>query len=313
MPKRTNEFQSHRQGRDTTRTDRSRVTESAMLIDSVTGKKREVDGLIEVPAGPRILLIGVEVSAKGRPADIIWVEQMLKKHERLPTNRLVLVSRAGFTEDALEKARIEGAETLTWERAEEGAEWTKIVGKLSNIKIESTVRPFITGCTVLFDSATTQDSTLPSTDTLERGMIHSPDGQPWCTAGELAKALIEAPEVVAEADKADEGTWKINVVMPFDRGSYLVLPDGQQHRVVRLEVSARCHKATVVASLEHVRYGPVMIATGRATTVGHPVDLVITEQKGQPAVITVRVARARALQQSTASAATTENTGAFEP
>ena len=81
------------------------VTESKLLPDADTGESREVDVVIEGNLAGDHVTIGVEVIEHTRPADVTWVEQQLRKHERLPINKTVLVSWSGFTGPALKKIR----------------------------------------------------------------------------------------------------------------------------------------------------------------------------------------------------------------
>jgi hypothetical protein len=76
------------------------VTESKMLRDAVLGE-REVDIVIEGEFDGEPMVISVEVIEHGRVATLPWVEQMLRKHRDLPTNRLLLVSKSGFSHKAL--------------------------------------------------------------------------------------------------------------------------------------------------------------------------------------------------------------------
>jgi hypothetical protein len=97
MPKRSNEFQKlvflvkkHVAPGPT-------VTESKFLRDRVTGANREVDVCIESTIGGHEILVSIECRDRGRRADVGWVEEMKAKHERLPTNALVPISKSGFT------------------------------------------------------------------------------------------------------------------------------------------------------------------------------------------------------------------------
>jgi hypothetical protein len=76
------------------------ITESAMLQDARTSLQREVDIVMECHIGDVQVTVSFEVIDHKRKTDILWVEQMLKKHEALPTNKLVLVSWSGFSANA---------------------------------------------------------------------------------------------------------------------------------------------------------------------------------------------------------------------
>lgn len=62
-------------------------------------------------------MLSVEVRDWSRPVGSGWVEEMSGKHQALRTDKLVLVSKSGFTKPAIEKAKARGIETLTIEEA----------------------------------------------------------------------------------------------------------------------------------------------------------------------------------------------------
>lgn len=98
---------------------KAKVFESAMLLDSATGKEREVDVVcMEAEVDGHVVAVGFECTARGgstarrKPATVEWVEQMYGKHSTLPTDRLVLVSESGFTPQARDKAKALEIETV---------------------------------------------------------------------------------------------------------------------------------------------------------------------------------------------------------
>lgn len=122
MPQRSNAFQRLVALLTATFSGHAVVSESAMLMDRVTGEPREVDILVEVSAGGYQVRIGIEVVSWARPADTPWVEKMRAKHENLPIDKLVLVSERGFRGPARRKADFYNIETFTIEEANE-ADW----------------------------------------------------------------------------------------------------------------------------------------------------------------------------------------------
>jgi hypothetical protein len=72
------------------------VEESALVLDSVTGALVEVDIWITSVIGGHDIHIGVECRDHARKQGVAWLNEMKAKHERLPTSKLVLVSRSGF-------------------------------------------------------------------------------------------------------------------------------------------------------------------------------------------------------------------------
>jgi hypothetical protein len=82
------------------------VTESRFFYDPVLGP-REVDIVVEAAVDGDQIIISLEVNERGRRASVEWVEQQIEKHRRLPTNKLVLVSKAGFSRRALTRVGLE--------------------------------------------------------------------------------------------------------------------------------------------------------------------------------------------------------------
>jgi hypothetical protein len=102
MPKRTTPFQAVvRMVREHYAQPGVTITESKFLRDAVTGVEREVDIVIEGEFDGEPMVVSAEVIEHKRPASLPWVEQMLRKHRDLATNRLLLVSKSGFSANAL--------------------------------------------------------------------------------------------------------------------------------------------------------------------------------------------------------------------
>jgi hypothetical protein len=109
MPKRSTPFQAivHLVRRDVAQPGVT-VTESKFLRDAVLGIEREVDIVIEGEFDGEPVTLSIEVIEHKRRASLTWVEQIIAKHRNLPTNRLLLISRSGFTPNALAAIAQEG-------------------------------------------------------------------------------------------------------------------------------------------------------------------------------------------------------------
>lgn len=75
MPERTNLFQQVVAIIHSHMADNAMVEESAMLLDAESGVEREVDVVITSSVAGHTVVVGVEATAKGRPADVKWVEE----------------------------------------------------------------------------------------------------------------------------------------------------------------------------------------------------------------------------------------------
>lgn len=74
--------------------------------------------------------IGVEVTARKRPADLPWVTEQWAKHQTLPTDKLVLVAQSGFTKDAERFAGAHGVEAVKFRAGGDSLPWQTILGKV---------------------------------------------------------------------------------------------------------------------------------------------------------------------------------------
>ncbi len=109
MPKRTNALQKAIKLVEEYKGNFLNLRESAILRDRYTGIGREVDILLEGEINTHSITVAIEVRDGKRPADTPWVEEMISKHNSLPTDKLILVSSSGFTKPAQEKAVVLGA------------------------------------------------------------------------------------------------------------------------------------------------------------------------------------------------------------
>jgi Restriction endonuclease len=89
------------------------VIPNASVPERISGLPRQVDVYVEIPTGPRILRIGVEVRDKTSPLDLPEVEQLVAKIQKLDLDYGCIVSRAGYTASAKEEAERNGIELRT--------------------------------------------------------------------------------------------------------------------------------------------------------------------------------------------------------
>ena len=95
------------------------VTESKFLTDRMTGERCEVDVCIEDEFTGHSRTLCVEVRDRSRPASVEWVREMRGKHQHLPTDRLVLASRSGFSKTARRDAEQAGIDLLAYKNITE--------------------------------------------------------------------------------------------------------------------------------------------------------------------------------------------------
>ena len=118
MPKRTNEFQ------ELIATvyaqivpEGGKVTGSGMVHDRDAGVLREVDILIEYRYAHHDQKIAIECRDRSRKDSVEWIDSLIGKIKSLSVNKLVAVSKEGFTDSARTKAAAHNIDVLTVEQA----------------------------------------------------------------------------------------------------------------------------------------------------------------------------------------------------
>lgn len=96
-----------------------RITESAELYEYSSKSKRETDVLLECDDDGRKIKIAIECRDHKRIQDITWIDSLLGKYQDKRVDKIVAVSRSGFSKASLEKAHTYGIVPITYERIDE--------------------------------------------------------------------------------------------------------------------------------------------------------------------------------------------------
>lgn len=215
----------------------ARVTESAMVADSRTGELREVDVLIEGTMAGHRVAIGMEVRDRALRATIQWIDEMRGKFDDLPIDKVVLISRSGFTKGAHDKARALGIETLTPSQdvSDNGPlAALEVQAWMANVswKLVSEAIVWIAG------------SSDPYAATAKTALF-TPDGTEVSTVAEWSSgALMQSPDFLAGAD---DGRLEIKVTHESpglrneEAGEVISMmvrtePDRSLHRIDKMDI-----------------------------------------------------------------------------
>lgn len=294
MPKRTNEFQKVIHSIYLQLHKDATVQESRFLVDGLTGEGREVDVVIETKE-PGEMLIGVECNGEERPADVGWVEEMYGKHSTLPTNRLVLVRKAGFYDPARRKAQAWGIEALTLAEAQT-VDWTQVVGKLARVAVGL---PHIRLAQLGFKPQ------LDASAIDLHSVLYRPDGTPQGSLREVADARLDEP-------KANEHLTRISTV-PGDHpfgikhtppvGSYIIDNTGRRHNIEQLGFQLIIHVDQPIAvELQEHTFQSAQVAHGSFDLPDEQGLLTILEEEGKPLSADLRLDSKEKKQQKVAPA-----------
>lgn len=101
MPERTNDFQRLIATiYDQITANEATVTESAMVFDRDSKTLREVDILVEYRFAHHNFKLMIECRDRARKDTVEWIDSLLGKIGSLEVNKVVAVSKEGFTKSA---------------------------------------------------------------------------------------------------------------------------------------------------------------------------------------------------------------------
>lgn len=275
MPKRSNKFQKlifaiHKQ-----LSIEAEVTESKLLVDRVTKAEREVDVVIETATGDLEITIGIEVIAHNRRAGLEWLNKMWGKHKNLPTDKLVLVSKSGFTKTAIDEGEVLGIELMTLDEAIV-ADWTLIVNKLKEVFLARCYFAPTECRAVLAEEYQQPDDPIVGPDLI----LYNSQDQPQGTILEIIEQVLKQPSILENIynreDRMNVSSFEIK--SPVPDGSYLLDSTNTPRKVRALRVKGGCKFLIDPVSLEHHTYEKAQIAFGEASVSEGEVLLSVVER-----------------------------------
>jgi hypothetical protein len=98
------------------------VRESVELRERGVQRPREIDTVIEANAGLTKFCVAVEARERSRKDDIEWIDGLIGKYAGASVDRVVAVSRSGFSEGARQKAASHNIELLSPKQLQ-GTDW----------------------------------------------------------------------------------------------------------------------------------------------------------------------------------------------
>lgn len=255
---------------------------------SLGGFLREVDVVVDAADidPTREGLISIEVRDRGtepwapRPRgkeDVGFVDEMHGKHLYLPTAELVLVSKSGFSANALKKAEFLGIKTITPAQITSG-----FIGQIVNNLDTLTSKYF----GFEFETLNTKldpPMLLPATvgDVFAQPVYHS-DRTQIGTLADLVQAYLRLKPTDQPAFMLATGTEKQFTVDhddPIVNGEpiYLMGVTKILHRITRIEIKGKATVHVEEMPLKHHDYDGTQYSAAKATPGGDTHHWVITE------------------------------------
>ena len=282
MPKRSNEFQKLIFHIKKHLSQSAEVTESEFLEDRLTHTPREVDVCIQSILAGHKLVLCIECRDHDRPADVTWIEQMKTKHDYLPTNALVLVSRSGFTTTALEKAKALGIETLAFDDIDDASAldllsdtsllWAKSISLApTKVVVRVTAAESLEAENVAVD---------PTND------VYLSTGELAGSVGDLVTSFLHSPAVrdaMLQQANVEHDRFEIRWEQPKGRGDKTLCLKKIEPSVLRpieyVEIKGTCEVTRSEFRLKRGTLGAVQVVWGEAQFLGNDTMVVATQDR----------------------------------
>lgn len=271
MPARSTPFQQLVHHIQTQLAPTAEVFQSKMLVHRLTKKQREVDVFITSKIGEHTVNVSIECIEQKRPADVTWIEKQHARHQHLATDRLVLVSLSGFSQDALDLAEKLGVRCYTPEQAR-ALDWTRMVGNehlhlarydftpvnfwLDIETAEGPQRNEVGGVTMIIAK--------DGTGTLEQVVLQALNAKQF---GSSAMSLM---------GDAERATLDFDLLVTDE--TFALDLAGDRHRVLNIRVKAKAKRTTSPIKLRAVDWNGIPAAFGGGTTVLGDTMLSVVEQ-----------------------------------
>lgn len=271
MPKRSNEFQKLVFLLKQQLADGAIVSESRMLNDVVTGTEREVDIHIETVISSHPVTVSIECIDRKRAADVKWVEEMKAKHERLPTNALVLISRKGFSSEAIKVAKIYNIQTLTFDETTED-DIDRIFDNLDSLWSKVFT---LTPTKVIVRMAATGKLPAENIAVFPDNIIYAADGRIIAIIRDLIQSWLQSGEIKEEFAKKGDQSHKSFVIgcrQPKDKEGKSLYLQKLSPRILRrielIETRGVCEFEVSRFPLRHGALGDVKVSWGEGKFMG---------------------------------------------
>jgi len=275
MPRRSNDFQRVIALINACLRESGTVRESALLVDTSNRQEREVDVLISSTIADYPVNIAVEVIDHRRKADSPWIEKMYAKHLHLPTDKLVLVSRAGFYKPALDKAKSFGIETMTFQEALK-TDWDLATRMTSSGFLELTTITY--RCSAEYHHGNVLKTTAPAR---KETTVFLPYRDAPTDFEKMAQFFIEEPRIKALMHERIKGLGERKFSMAYTPppGTYVMSEDGTKDALTRVVFDLEVENSTTPISFCVGRYGRREVAYGKSSDPRIPLYYVLVRKQ----------------------------------
>jgi hypothetical protein len=205
---------------------------------------------------------------------------MKAKHDRLPTNALILASRSGFTPEALNEASSYGIPTFSLAEIDE-ADFPKLLGPTSSLWTKSVT---VTAERVLIRVLPTSTLAAETVPVVPDNLVYSSDGTELCRVSAVVEMLLkssQAREYLLSEGKQDHVWFEMElkpVRYHLDRPLFLKKIEPETLREIEsIQIKGPCKFQITEFALRRGKLDNVHLAWGKTEILGHNAMVVATK------------------------------------
>jgi hypothetical protein len=256
------------------------------LTDRVTGELVEVDVCIETRIAGDDVIVSVECTKKKRRAGVGWVNEMIGKHQRLPTKLLVLASGSGFVKNAKAAADAAGVKLISMSTVSE-ATVRGMIGSLEKADVAVT-RLSVKQRLAYMKAAASLPAMVLRAD---RGtLLYDADGKEVKEVGRFCDSIVESSGVLKAAGRQNDignplsfqVEWKPKpdaALLHFQKTD-----SGELHPIERLVIEGEIETRTTQLSMQNASLDRTEISWGDVKMPFSGQDLVIVKTTDEAGV-----------------------------
>jgi hypothetical protein len=234
-----------------------------------------VDVTIEYYVASYPIVVAVECRDHKRPATVEWIEQLSGKYQNSGVNQIVAVSKSGFVNTALRKAKSRGILALTLDEASD-TEWVAYVKSRPPVQLTLAEFSVTDVDLILVDKSLTESDLPPMTG--DDVVLVRPNGERIGTVVDIYNQIASSTgfETAYLASPTFRGDGRREIIVTLEEGVHFEDSWGSSYGVEGIAFGVGLKTEEMFLALEAKSYNQVPVAVASARTASWAAQLAET-------------------------------------
>jgi hypothetical protein len=274
------------------------LIESQLASDKTQLKRNEkiknikTDEYINVPMlltsniGPHEIKIAIEMFDENKKIDSEKLLSILGKYDAVGIITIVIVSKSGFEDDVYKRAKfLNNLELISFQEAKT-TDWSKVISKLTNVKIHHFMLPTLSKVTTVFPIGTPFKEGVWE---FKECQILKPSGV-TITTDEWVQDLLWNQELLLTVEKlaTKDGSYTIDLTAPM-KGFFIISPNKDKLPLISILLKAKFQIFSENLEFVKALYGVSQLAYTQTEKFNNSILITVTEDKDEEAKIGIKI------------------------